>query len=361
MKILTPQAGRDVLPVLAAFCLFLSAIEYLIPKPLPFMRIGLSNLPLLLALNIFPAGLWFLLVALRIFGQALISGTLFSYVFIFSLAGGLASAILMFTLRRLCSPALVSLAGIGLAGSLASNAVQLGLAFFFVFGDGVRYLAPPFLVAGLISGLALGLFAEVFTRKSRWYRLLQAGELPCGVASSTSLPPVTTAPISAPRQKTWDRVFSPGFLFVAGLVLMLIFLFTRSLKWQIIQFAAYTVLALLSGKRLKPLFTLLVMAGIVAGNLLAPFGKVLCSLGPLRITEGALLSGLKRALTLEGLFILSAAFIRPGLRLPGFFGSLLARTFGIFSLMQEKKPHFKRGHIVEEIDNLLLGLSLPVS
>jgi heptaprenyl diphosphate synthase len=349
---LTPQAGESALPILAAFCLFLSAIEYLIPKPLPFMRIGLSNLPLLLALNIFPAGSWFLLVTLRIFGQALISGTLFSYVFIFSLSGGLASAILMFSLRRLCGSALLSLAGIGLAGSLASNAVQLGLAFFFVFGDGVRYLAPPFLFAGLVSGLALGLFAEAFTRKSRWYRLLETGE---------PFPPVPETAISKTKQRAQDRIFSPVFLFAAGLVLMLIFLFTRSLKWQIIQFTFYTILALLSGKRLKPLFTLLVMAGIVAGNLLAPFGKVLYNLGSLRITEGALLSGLRRALTLEGLFMLSAAFIRPGLKLPGFFGSLLARTFGIFSLMQEKKPHFKKGHIIEEIDNLLLDLSLPVS
>lgn len=339
-----------MLPILAAFCLFLSAIEYLIPKPLPFMRIGLSNLPLLLALNIFPAGSWFLLVMLRIFGQALISGSLFSYVFIFSLSGGLASAILMFSLRRLCGSALLSLAGISLAGSLASNAVQLGLAFFFIFGDGVRYLAPPFLSAGLVSGLALGLFAEAFTRKSRWYRLLQAGE---------PFPPVPETAISETKQRGPDRIFSPVFLFIAGLVLMLIFLFTRSLKWQIIQFAVYTFLALLSGKKLKPLFTLLVMAGIVAGNLLAPFGKILYSLGPFRITEGALFSGLRRALTLEGLFMLSAAFIRPGLRFPGFFGSLLARTFGIFSLMQEKKTHFKKGHIVEEIDNLLLDLSQP--
>jgi heptaprenyl diphosphate synthase len=289
---------------------------------------------------------------LRIFGQALISGTLFSYVFVFSLSGGLASAILMLCLRRLCGPALLSLAGIGLAGSLVSNAVQLGLAFFFVFGDGVRYMAPPFLAAGLVSGLVLGLFAEAFIRKSRWYRLLESGE---------PLPPVPETTIRETGQKAPDCVFSPVFLFAAGLVLMLIFLFTRSLKWQIIQFAAYTLLALLSGKRLKPLFTLLIMAGIVAGNLLAPFGKILYSLGPLRITEGALLAGLRRALTLEGLFMLSAAFIRPGLRLPGLFGSLLARTFVVFSLMREKKPRFRRGRVIEEIDNLLLDLSLPVS
>ena len=34
----------------AAICLFLAGIEYMIPRPLPFLRIGLANLPLLLAL-----------------------------------------------------------------------------------------------------------------------------------------------------------------------------------------------------------------------------------------------------------------------------------------------------------------------
>ena len=45
---------RKTIAILGAFCLFLSAIEYMIPKPMPFMRIGLTNVPLLLALDIFP-------------------------------------------------------------------------------------------------------------------------------------------------------------------------------------------------------------------------------------------------------------------------------------------------------------------
>src|SRR5574344_318813 len=84
----------------AGLCLFLSAVEYAIPKPLPFMRIGLANLPILLALPKLRGRDIFLLVVLKIAGQALISGTLFSYVFVFSAAGSLSSALVMFILYK---------------------------------------------------------------------------------------------------------------------------------------------------------------------------------------------------------------------------------------------------------------------
>ncbi|MDR1230490.1 MAG: heptaprenyl diphosphate synthase, partial [Spirochaetaceae bacterium] len=38
------EAGiRKTAALLGAFCLFLSSIEYMIPKPLPFMRLGIAN------------------------------------------------------------------------------------------------------------------------------------------------------------------------------------------------------------------------------------------------------------------------------------------------------------------------------
>ncbi len=71
--------------LLAAFCMFLSILEYLIPKPLPFMRIGLANLPVLLSLVLLPVRGTALVVFLKVLGQGLINGTLFSYIFVFQL------------------------------------------------------------------------------------------------------------------------------------------------------------------------------------------------------------------------------------------------------------------------------------
>ncbi|MDR0759009.1 MAG: Gx transporter family protein [Treponema sp.] len=160
---------RKSLALLGAFCLFLSTIEYMIPKPLPFMRIGIANLPLMLALDIFPFSVFLVLIAIKVLGQALITGTLFSYIFLFSLAGTFFSATAMYGLRRLLGRSRISFIGTGTAGAMVSNIIQLVLAWLFVFRDNVRYIAPPFLAAGVITGVALGLFSEYFTGGSRWY------------------------------------------------------------------------------------------------------------------------------------------------------------------------------------------------
>ncbi|MDR0501996.1 MAG: Gx transporter family protein [Treponema sp.] len=162
-------AARN-LAVLGALCLFLSAVEYMIPKPLPFMRIGLANLPLMLALDIFPVRAFFILVCIKIFGQALITGTLFSYIFLFSSAGTFFSALLMLALRRIFGREHITFTGIGTAGAMISSISQLALARVFIFGDNARYIAPPFLLAALVTGIVLGVFCETFTRRSRWYK-----------------------------------------------------------------------------------------------------------------------------------------------------------------------------------------------
>ena len=165
---------RKTIALLGAFCLFLSTVEYMIPKPLPFMRIGIANLPLMLALDIFPFPVFMVLVAIKVLGQALITGTLFSYIFLFSLAGTTLSAVSMYALRRLLGPGRITFVGVGTAGAMMSNISQMALAWFFIFRDSVRYIAPPFLGAGLITGIALGLFCEVFIRRSQWHKARRA-------------------------------------------------------------------------------------------------------------------------------------------------------------------------------------------
>jgi len=161
--------ARKNLALLGAFCFFLSTIEFMIPKPMPFMRIGIANLPLMLALDIFTFPAFLMLVGIKVFGQALITGTLFSYVFLFSLAGTFLSALSMYALRRLLGPGRVTFIGVGTLGAMMSNVSQLALAWFFIFGNSVRFIAPPFLGAGLITGISLGIFCEVFSRRSSWY------------------------------------------------------------------------------------------------------------------------------------------------------------------------------------------------
>ena len=163
-----PHEDRyDAIALMGALCLFFSTLEYLIPKPLPFFRLGLANLPILLSLSIFTPADVLLLVALKVIGQGLVNGTLASYVFLFSAAGSLASVAVMLVVHRFGSR-WVTLIGVSVFGALASNSVQITLSVTFIFGDAAWVIAPLFLGIGVASGFIVGLVAERFRARSRW-------------------------------------------------------------------------------------------------------------------------------------------------------------------------------------------------
>jgi heptaprenyl diphosphate synthase len=380
--------SRQTLALLGSLCLFLSIVEYLIPKPLPFMRIGLANLPLLLALDILGPLDFFLLAFLKVLGQGILGGTLFSYVFLFSLAGTFVSATLMYVLRSLLGKKHLGFMGLGCAGAMASNGIQLLLARYFIFGEALRYLIPPFLISGFITGIALGIFCEYFCRRSVWYAKNKTTEDCCPTDSLeftekekiTIITPNHVGQSSSiflrvlrvlrgykffsnkfllarqQRSKCWNLFFKADELFFCGLCMALIFLFGSSFYGRIVQFLFFCLLAWLSGKKNNLFITLLIMGGIVFVNLLAPYGKVIIAIGPLRITEGSLFMGLEKAITLEALVMLSRACIKSDLRLPGTFGSLFAESLRLLEKMRENNNMIKAGHLFDGIDKLLLKM-----
>jgi len=162
----------DRIAVLAALCLFLGAVEYMIPKPVPFLRLGLANLPVLLALGVLPLPHLLLLILLKVLGQALIQGALFSYAFLLSFCGSFASGLVMAAAHRLLGSH-ISLVGVSILGALASNTCQLLLAVCLVFGGAGWMIAPLLYGIGLASSTVLGLAAETFWSRSRWVRQLR--------------------------------------------------------------------------------------------------------------------------------------------------------------------------------------------
>jgi heptaprenyl diphosphate synthase len=147
--------------------MFLSAVEYMIPKPIPFLRVGIANLPVLISVDLLPVPFLLLVVVLKVIGQGLVGGTLFSYVFLFSAAGSFSSALAMLLARRVFGTR-VSLVGIGVIGALFGNTAQIVLARLLIFGEGAWLIAPPFLAIGTITAALLGAFAERFSARSAW-------------------------------------------------------------------------------------------------------------------------------------------------------------------------------------------------
>ena len=369
----------DTTALLGAFCFFLSAVEYMIPKPLPFMRLGIANLPILLAVDILPARWFFALALVKVVGMSLVSGSLFSYIALFSLSGTMTAAAAMWAARR-AGGRHISAIGVSIAGAMASNAVQTLLAMAVVFGQAAKLIAPVFLGTGLVTGALLGVFVERFARDSAWFRRAAglgsaaesaaadaggAGAVPGAGAAGAPAEPVMpdrasrrstskTRDARGRRRERWERAFDPRQLAVAGMVVSVAFLFQKSLALQAAMFAVFLAAALLSGKRVSVPATLFVSAGIIAANLLVPVGRVLYRLGPLTVTETALYEGVGKALVFEGLVCLSKASILPTLRLPGRFGAIIASAFVYYDRIVEYKGGVRAASFIADIDALML-------
>jgi len=360
------------LALLGAFCLFLSAVEYMIPKPLPFLRIGLANLPLMLALDFLPFPSFLILILIKVIGQGIITGTLFSYVFLFSLTGTFLSALLMFDLRRIFGKQHISFIGIGTAGAFVSNISQLALAYFFIFHENVSYIAPPFLAAGVVTGILLGIFCEVFSKRSKWYEENGAkSNRTSGSEQGAENKEQSNQRFGeesneegegkreegrASRNLVYESLFSARALFIAGLLIVPALVFNPGTELRIAQFLFFCLLVLLSGKKTNFFITILIIVFIVMFNLFVPYGKVLFSISAFKITSGALTAGIHRAFTFAALVMLSKAAIRQDLKIPGSFGKILGESLRMFSIIMSRKYRITGKNFISDIDELMLEL-----
>ena len=347
-----PDGKNDYVIVrLSALCFFLSTIEFMIPRPLPFLRIGLANVPVMLAADMLPFRPFAALVALKLLGQGLVGGTLFSYVFLFSLAGTAASAAVTFALRRGLGKR-VSFLGTSVAAAFASNATQLALARAFVFGEGIAFVAPPFLALGIVTGAALGFATNRFAARSRWYAGILSGTIPrLGAAGESDLAERMTRPSTPGSAASFARATR----FACGLALTALILFVPAVAVK----AALTLLAgtllFAGGGRIRPLSALSISLGIVFFNLLSPFGRVILEPFGFPITAGALETGMKKALAVEGMLFASRWALSSGVSLPGRAGALMARITAFLSYLSGCRSKLDRKDLVGSVDAIMLG------
>ena len=162
------------------------------------------------------------------------------------------------------------------------------------------------------------------------------------------------------REKRWqvyNNLFGAKALCIAGLIIMPALLLNPIALLRIPQFFFFWFLAWLAGKKNNPLFTMLIIFSIIAFNLVIPYGAVIYTIGVFRITAGALATGIQRAVTLEGLIMLSRITIRHDLKIPGLFGELIGESFRIFSVIMNQRQHITRKNLMADIDRLMIELS----
>lgn len=148
--------------VFTALALIFSYVETLIPFNLgiPGVKLGLANLIIVVALYKMRLSEAYLLSVVRVLLAGFIFGNYFSIIY--SLAGGLLSLTVMALLKKWGG---FSLQGISIAGGVFHNIGQLIVAAVVVETFSVTYYFPVLLVAGLLTGLVIGIVAEMMLKR----------------------------------------------------------------------------------------------------------------------------------------------------------------------------------------------------
>lgn len=148
--------------VFTALALILSYVEMLIPIQFGVqgIKLGLANLLIVIMLykrNLKEA---LLLSVVRIVLSGFIFGNMFSIIY--SLAGGILSLAVMALLKSRQS---FSVIGVSVGGAVFHNIGQLLIAMVIVESYRVGYYVPVLLIAGVITGMLIGIVAtEVMKR-----------------------------------------------------------------------------------------------------------------------------------------------------------------------------------------------------
>lgn len=160
--------------ILVLLAIGIGVLENIVPKPFPFLKLGLANVVTVSAIIRYGTMAGLRINVLRSTGAALLLGIIATPTYLLSLAGGIVSSIVMGYLRKL-----FSVTGISVAGSLCSLCIQLFLASLLLPGLPVGALALPLVVWGILSGAVTGIVAVVLLRKGfPWIR--EAGvDSPC--------------------------------------------------------------------------------------------------------------------------------------------------------------------------------------
>ena len=148
--------------LLIAVAFVLSYLESLIPAfvAVPGVKLGLTNLVVLIALEYFGYKEAFVINMIRILLVGLTFGNGFSLLY--SFAGGILSFLVMVLLKK-CKR--FSLSGISVSGGVSHNIAQILVAAVILQSHALFYYLPVLLISGTVAGFAIGLIsAEILKR-----------------------------------------------------------------------------------------------------------------------------------------------------------------------------------------------------
>ena len=278
---------------LSALTLLFSYAELFIPRFLPFFRFGLGNVAVLLSFSLDPLS-FILLTVIKSVASCLMSGTLFSPFFLISFVQSVVSGLFMYGIVKLFRGRLISVYGVSMLGSACSAVIQIWLSSLYL-GEGTNALLGPMILFSLLSGIVTAFLSQILHIPEEVPELIKQEK------------PETSVEFEK-KQKTKTICMILAILAASVVIMMLknIYVLLAALA---LSFAAQ----ILSKRKIKIMPHISIWLFVIISTLLMPQGEVLYSLAGWNITNGALLSGIEKAIKLSALSALSQclASVRP--------------------------------------------------
>lgn len=156
---LTATADDHRIARMAAFAIGLSLVEAAVPSPLPGVKPGLANIITLVVLLRFGLADAVWVSLLRVVAGSLLLGSFLTPGFFLSLAGAMASLLVLAIAARL-PRSLFGPVSLSIAAAFAHIAGQLVVVWLWLIPNaGIVYLVPIFATAALVFGTVNGLVA----------------------------------------------------------------------------------------------------------------------------------------------------------------------------------------------------------
>ena len=171
------ERRRIFLALFSALAIALHTLEFLLPSPVPWFRLGIANVLALLALFLYDGKAAWSVNMIRILVGSLFLGTFLSPRFFLSLSGGVLATLAMTTSRKLAGER-IGPVGVSVLGGAAHALGQLVCAWvLLVRHDGLWYLLPVLLLLAVIAGVVNGLVADFFLQTLRKYPAFQGKKI----------------------------------------------------------------------------------------------------------------------------------------------------------------------------------------
>lgn len=147
--------------MMVALAFTFSYLESLIPFNfgIPGVKLGLANLVVVVALYTMKPAEAFSIAVIRIFLAGLTFGNAYSIAY--SLCGG----ILSFAVMLLMKKTKLSIVGVSMMGGISHNIGQIIVAAIVMETARIAYYLPVLLVAGLATGLLLGIVSKLIVSR----------------------------------------------------------------------------------------------------------------------------------------------------------------------------------------------------